>query len=1317
MQRLFLIASLLASTAAFTSFSLRADEIPVKNVLVLVEGSSDLRNRAIGDGRQLAALLGHFQTTTRVQGVDEYQPRQMENFDFVFYIGFHARNHVPQQFQNDVMATAKSVIWMNTGFKEFAQTENVKKKFGFTVTRLDTVSTFDVVKSQGRTYTKGEPNLNIVEIANRNQAVVLASAVSSRTRKELPYVVRSGNLLYVADSPFASADATDRYLLFADMLHDILHEDHEESHSALIRIEDVTPMENPDRLRDIADILSSRGIPFLISVVPFYVNPGEGVRVSLSDKPEIVDALKYMVQNGGTIVEHGITHQYKGITASDFEFWDESTNKPIKNETAEGISRKLETGIQEFMKNGLYPLAWETPHYTASLLMYRTVANYFSTAVEQRLAIEDFDYSQFFPYVINKDLFGQRIYPENLGYVPLDDDKEKSKGYVDAIIRGAKANLSVRDGFASCFFHAFVDLDLLRQLVDGIQGLGYTYIDLREHTNWVKTKDRIILSGSQEYTLRMDGQYFVEAYYERDGELANRLISDARIAGEVSRKITLEPGQFYRAEPADYREHQPTMVENILRKTEHLYRNVFSVEESWREARVAVLWNHYARGAAFNDQASFASVFRSVNIHVDTLFIGQELDLAPYNVVVVPYPFIDSLSQTDYDVVTRFVEQGGNLITDTKNDLATELGVSFNPNQLRLSRIRDKYFPEERINWRYPELVNRFDADNVDEVFCVGDATETPLVIGKRFGKGKVIFIGTRFDPYSREGYSCYPYLLEYVRRYFRVGPIIRRENLEVYFDPGFRHTMSIEQLVKQWVSQGIRIVHIAGWHEYPKYTYDYKRMISLAHANGILVYAWLEPPQVSQKFWLEHPEWREKNYKGEDIQPSWRYPVALTDDRCVDTMVQHFRDFLERYEWDGVNLAELYFEAGRGFKDPRLFTPMHPSAQKEVRRKFNIDLTRIFDPASEFYWKNNPAVRDAIVDYRVDRLTQVYEKILAQLATVAREHDGFQIIVTAMDSFSSPELRENIAVDMNKLLALQRAYNFLLQVEDPENLWSTDPLRYIAIGKRYADLLGDRSKLLLDLNIVSVRKPDAVTPFPTLIQTGTECFHLINAASLGAPRLTIYSESSINPQDMLFLPYALASDVTYQFTEDGYEVTSPSSFVLKLPGETKEIRVDDLPRTAVRDNLFIVPAGTHRISITADATSSFSAHQLQGKISSITANLLNVTYGMRTMAFDYESGTRTLVSLTAEPTSLLVDGGPYPLKPMKGNDCYTIFLPPGRHHVELVTGDTFSFGINVTSFWSTTAIAVFGSVAVLSLFAMYLVVLFVRRRTLKLPS
>ena len=76
------------------------------------------------------------------------------------------------------------------------------------------------------------------------------------------------------------------------ILHDILHEDHETSHRAMIRIEDVTLYENPDNLREIADILSSRGIPFMVGVIPFFVDPGEGTRLSLSDKPDLVDALQ-----------------------------------------------------------------------------------------------------------------------------------------------------------------------------------------------------------------------------------------------------------------------------------------------------------------------------------------------------------------------------------------------------------------------------------------------------------------------------------------------------------------------------------------------------------------------------------------------------------------------------------------------------------------------------------------------------------------------------------------------------------------------------------------------------------------------------------------------------------------------------------------------------------------------------------------------------------------------------------------------------------------------------------------------------------------
>src|SRR5208283_2716688 len=360
----------------------------------------------------------------------------------------------------------------------------------------------------------------------------------------------------------------------------------------------------------------------------------------------------------------------------------------------------------------------------------------------------------------------------------------------------------------------------------------------------------------------------------------------------------------------------------------------------------------------------------------------------------------------------------------------------------------------------------KFETEGVDEVFCVDDVTETPMVIGKKFGKGKVIYFNSSFDSYSQHGYSQYPFALEYVRKYFHLRPIVRRENLEMYFDPGFRKTYSIESLVKQWVNQGIRIVHVAGWNQFPKYTYDYKRLITLAHANGILAYAWFEPPQVSKKFWDEHPWWREKNYKGEDIPPMWRYAVALEDDSCLAVMADEYTKILNGYDWDGVNLAELYFEAGKGFENPEIFAPMHPSARREVKKKYGFDLDSIFSQQSPYFWKTNPAVMNAVVDYRVGQLTLAYESFLSSFEEIAKQKPGFQIVVTVMDAYGSPELREYLGVDMNQIIALQKKYQFVLQVEDPENLWSTDPGRYIEIGKRYAKILGDSTKLALDLNI-----------------------------------------------------------------------------------------------------------------------------------------------------------------------------------------------------------------------------------------------------------
>jgi uncharacterized protein YdaL len=1315
MTRTTIIVVALVLSCLWPLTSSNAESSKPKTVLILVDGTSDPKNYALADGRQLASLLGHFDVRYTLRGVNEYSPGEMKQYDFTFYVGSDVHTEIPRKFSQDVFSLDSRVFWLNCGFEEFSRKFDVVQRFGFSVNRADSTSGFDMVRFGNKTFQKGEPFINIATVSNRKLATVVATAYSTRLKRDIPYIINAGTLTYIADMPFASAGPADRYILFADMLHDFLGEQHEESHSAIIRIEDVGVFDNPDHLREIADILSSKNIPFLVGVIPFFVDPGQNIRLSLSDKPDLVDALKYVVHNGGTLVMHGVTHQYKGVTAADFEFWDESTNKPIVKQTAEDIAAKLESGIQEFMKNGLYPLVWETPHYTASFTLYQTVAKYFSTAVEQRLSFEDFDCSQSFPYLIKRDWFGQRIYPENLGYVPLNPDKAVSETYVQEIIKGAKANLYVRDGFATCFFHSFLDLDLLKEIVDGVQQLGYTYIDLSEQTNWVKTKDRVILSGSQSYSITLKDQYLAESYFDEEGEVTKRLFSDTRINGPVSRTIELKPGETYKAEPIEFRAKEIGFTDKLLSGAKRMFNKMFIGEPDWHEARVAILWNHHSRGASYNDQASFASVFRSVHINVDTIFIGQELRLQDFNLVIVPFAIIDSLKPPDYLTLVQYVQQGGNLITDQKNELAEELGIHFGQTQMRLRNLRDRVYPEETIGWKQFETVYKLNVEDLDEVFCQDAATDAPVVIGKTIGKGKVIFFATRFDPLSSHGYSYYPYLLDYVKRYFRLGPIIRQENLEAYFEPGTRPTSSVEDLVKQWVRAGIRRIHVSGWHEYAKYTYDYARLIRLAHANGILVYLWLEPPQVSQLFWKNHPQWREKNYRGDDTPNQWRFAVALTDPACIDTMALKFRKLLDSFDWDGVNLAELYFESGRGFETPLLYTPMHPSAVREVKRKYGIELTTIFDPNSPWYWKTNPTVVPILTEYRIDKLDEVYERLFWEFNDVAAKKPGFQIIVTAMDSYGAPEVKENLGVDMNHILALQKRYGFILQVEDAERLWSTDPMRYIDIGQRYAKLISDSSKLMLDLNILdlstSTRKRGAVIPFPTTIQTGTESFLLVHAAAMGAPRFTFYAEETVNPQDLAFFASAVAHGISYRRVENGYAVEAQHSFVLKLPKEVPQILLDNMLVQASRDNLFFIPAGSHRINVSPSASGAFSVSQLQPRILSATADLSNLSYGMRDAGFSYSSGERMFVSFSNEPTQVILDGQEITVNALKGSDCYTVQLPAGTHDVHIVTGDTFTYGVNVTSLWSTTAIAIFGFLAILLLLGMYTLMKLLNRR------
>ncbi|MFZ1729582.1 MAG: DUF2334 domain-containing protein [Bacteroidota bacterium] len=1281
-----------------------------QRVLVLFEGRNVEANYGRGDAYQLAQLMGHFKTETKVQSVEDYRSGEMESYDAVFIIGSTLQYNPPVRCMNDILKRQRTTVWLHTGMQAFGAAHDLAARYGFQPVTIDTAAGWKQVRRGDDVFTKTEPNITLCRITDPRRCTEIATAVSSR-KGTTPYILRSGAFWYVADSPFALADERDRYMLFADILHDILGENHARSHRAIIRIEDIHPLEDPERLRRVADVLYAEGVPFLVGLVPYYVNPEEGVRVSLTDKPDLVDAIQYMVRKGGAVILHGATHQYKGITGIDYEFWDIANGGPIEHESPDYVRGKVSDAVEECIRNGIYPIIWETPHYTASMLTYDAVSTIFSSAMEQRCSINDVDQTQIFPYTIFRDIHNQKLYAENLGYVPFDPhDASVASNQVERMIENARVALRIRDGFASCFFHSFVPLEHLRRLVRGFRDLGYTFTDLQRQRNVVHLHDKAIVTGGGEFSIELRDQYLREYWFDRSGEVIRTTVSGHRETGVLKRSITLANGELYLATPTEVKQLEEGIFDRMSRKLRSWYEGLFEEEDTHAEMRVAVLWDSLATGGGMLDQRSFISAFMSLGITPDTVFVGMKSDLSHTNLLVVPYAAVDRLRNPQFSKLVEWVRRGGNVIVDGKTDFSLELGFKYTGKTVSLTGLSERLFPEERVSWQYRTPFQKIEIEPNDVVLASDPETDAPVVINRSFGSGKVLYLGTRFDPHSDAGYSRYPYLMQYIAQQFDLHPVFRRDALELYFDPGFRSAIPIETLVRRWASNGVRAIYVGSWHDYRAYTYDYKRLIRLCHENGILIYAWLEPPQISEKFWQAHPEWREKNVHGADNRASWRYPLAMTDSSCVAAMLRSYRQFLTSNDFDGVNIAEVYFESDvRGPSEPGSFAPMHPSAREGFRRRNGFDPKEIFDSASPRFWKTNPAAWQLFEDYRVDEVLRMHRRLLTMAEEIRHRRPGFSVMVTMLDQIGTPDLRRSQAVDMRRIIALKKEFDFELVVEDPMSRWSEDPRRYNEIVSTYREILG--SDFSLDVNILSFRSEDIPTPFPTLGQSGIEAFQLYHVSSSIVDRTLVYAESSINPQDIPFLAFASTGRAKIRRTADGYIVTAPHSLSLQLSKRQRFVLVDGVVRTAAGDGRFLLPAGRHVVTLRNQGEGLFDPNTLHATLISCTGNILSIDEGERSISFSYDSGERCYATTNKKPIEVYIDGKRVTVPIREGVERYSVQLPPGRHHARIVTVGTVSYSINITSLWSSTFIVLFGVVSLILLLFLYTIVRLRRRK------
>ena len=497
---------------------------------------------AIGAGN----LATHFGKVTAEPVVD-YVSGQVNSYTSTIYIGSTYNEPIPQTFLNDVLSTTHPVLWAGdniwqlTGTSGSAADTAFEAAYGWdpSTSYFDTADTIPSVSYKGQTLTRNTLNTGGVlapHITTASQVSVLASAncttstgtattcntIAQSTGTSFPWAIRSSNLMYLGEIPLSYISTTDRYLAFADLLFADLAPTAAPSHEALVRIEDISGESNPTDLTAYAAYLKGQGVPFSVATIPDYLDPNgfynNGVPVSetLAQSPKMVSALKTAVADGGTLVQHGYTHQYSnvanpfsGVTGDDFEFYRAQCSTtstapynfvapctdanfvieegPLPNDSQSWAAGRVTTGRALFKAAGLpTPTIWTTPHYAASAPDYAGINQVYPTRYEEEIFFGGeltggaINYShvfgQFFPYEVH-DLYGSTIIPENLGdYEPVAAYGNPPRLAQD-IINEAQQNLVVTQGVASFFIHSDDDpISVLQQVVTGLKALGYTFV-------------------------------------------------------------------------------------------------------------------------------------------------------------------------------------------------------------------------------------------------------------------------------------------------------------------------------------------------------------------------------------------------------------------------------------------------------------------------------------------------------------------------------------------------------------------------------------------------------------------------------------------------------------------------------------------------------------------------------------------------------------------------------------------------------------------------------------------------------------------------
>lgn len=570
-----------------------------------------------------------------------------------------------------------------------------------------------------------------------------------------------------------------------------------------------------------------------------------------------------------------------------------------------------------------------------------------------------------------------------------------------------------------------------------------------------------------------------------------------------------------------------------------------------------------------------------------------------------------------------------------------KLGVVATGERVRVASVVDARDPDLEIFWEEPVEVPVYSLPAGARVFARERHAGAPLLAGI----GKTLWLAV--EP-GEAGYERFPYLLHAL---VDVGaaPPFRGDRLWAFFDSSYRLRADPDYLARQWREAGIVGLHVAAWHYYDADTQKAAYLGKLMEAcrrEGVLVYAWLELPHVSERFWEQRPDCREKTATLQDAKLDWRKLIDLTDGACAQEVEGGVARLLTAFDWDGVNLGELYFESLHGPDNPARFTPMNRTVRTEATAVVGFDPLELFDAKGQRHWSRQPEAWRKFVDYRAELALLLQQHWLEVIRAALPEAD---VVVTQIDDQFDPRMRELLGADAAALLDLDD--DFTLLIEDPAPLWSLGPERYPEIARRYQPLTDSPERLAIDINIVERYQQT----YPTRKQTGGELLQLADRSSRSFARVALYFENSISPVDLALLPRATAGAERIEAGPGKVVAESPQPFGVDWGGFAQ---VDGAVWPVADSNTVWLPAGRHTIEAAAVPP--------PGRILRFSGDLLGAQIAGDTVTLNYEASARAIALLDRRPARVSVDGKEIEADLAAGKRHWSLRLPRGKHTVAL---------------------------------------------------